>query len=91
MNNVLIAQKLRELASLFDEVQEASKPVQEASKPVQEASITLDTIRVAMAQLLGEGKRDKVIAILSVVGVKKVSDLTEDKFAETMVQINDAR
>ena len=98
MNNVLIAQKLRELASLFDEVQEAFKPVQEAfkpvqeaSKPVKEASITLDTIRVAMAQLLGEGKREKVITILSTVGVKKVSDLTEDKFAETMVQINDAR
>jgi hypothetical protein len=44
-----------------------------------------------MAELIGSGKRDKVIAILANLNVKKVSDIEEDKFAAAMSLINDAR
>ena len=55
------------------------------------AAPTLDDLRQGMAELIGSGKRDKVIAILANLGVKKVSDIEDDKFAEAMGLINGAR
>lgn len=112
MNQTLIAQKLRELADLFDEqsltiIKEAQPPKPVPSKPiktvqaVEPAQIelelptvpktTLDDLRQGMAELIGAGKRDKVLSILSGLGVKKVSDIAEDKFEETMDLINGSR
>jgi hypothetical protein len=55
------------------------------------ATPTLDDLRQGMAELIGAGKRDKVIAILANLNVKKVSDIEDDKFAEAMGMINGAR
>jgi hypothetical protein len=104
MDQSLIAQKFRELADLFDsfdkQVAAAPKAVKE-TKPVKvepaaapidvAAAPTLDDLRQGMAELIGSGKRDKVIAILANLNVKKVSDIEEDKFAAAMSLINDAR
>ena len=106
MDQSLIAQKFRELADLFDSfdkqvaVAEALKVVKqtkavkiepEASPIDVAAAPTLDDLRQGMAELIGSGKRDKVIAILANLNVKKVSDIEEDKFAEAMGLINGAR
>ena len=101
MDQSLIAQKLRELADLFDQpVAAAPKAVKEtkavkiepAAAPMDVAAApTLDDLRQGMAELIGSGKRDKVIAILANLGVKKVSDIEDDKFAEAMGLINGAR
>jgi len=100
MDQSLIAQKLRELADLFDQQVVAPKVVKEtkavkiepAAAPMGVAAApTLDDLRQGMAELIGSGKRDKVIAILANLGVKKVSDIEEDKFAEAMGLINGAR
>ncbi len=82
-------------------VEEATKSV-EAAKPVKAAKpvptetsvktvepITLDTIRQAMAKLIGAGKRDLALSILAKVGVAKVSEIPEDKFDFVMVAINE--
>jgi len=105
MDQSLIAQKLRELADLFDQ-QVAAAPktepkavketkavkIEPAAAPIDVAvAPTLDDLRQGMAELIGSGKRDKVIAILANLGVKKVSDIEEDKFAEAMGLINGAR
>jgi hypothetical protein len=101
MDQSLIAQKLRELADLFDQQTEAApkavkqKPVkiepEAAPIDVAAAPYTLDDLRQGMAELIGSGKRDKVIAILANLGVKKVSDIEEDKFEEAIGLINGAR
>jgi hypothetical protein len=105
MDQSLIAQKLRELADLFDQ-QVAAAPkaepkvvketkavkIEPAAAPMDVAvAPTLDDLRQGMAELIGSGKRDKVIAILANLGVKKVSDIEDDKFAEAMGLINGAR
>jgi SWI/SNF-related matrix-associated actin-dependent regulator 1 of chromatin subfamily A len=66
-------------------VEPAAAPIDVAAAP------TLDDLRQGMAELIGSGKRDKVIAILANLNVKKVSDIEEDKFAAAMSLINDAR
>ena len=102
MDQSLIAQKLRELADLFDQQAvaftepKAIKPkpvkIEPAASPMDVAAApTLDDLRQGMAELIGAGKRDKVIAILANLNVKKVSDIEEDKFAEAMGMINGAR
>jgi hypothetical protein len=117
MNQSLIAQKLRELADLFDEaspavvkeaapvvVKEAAQlKVVKATKPVptepekqieldiNAADVSLDDLRQGMAELIGSGKRDKVLAILANLGVKKVSDIEANAFDEAMDLINGAR
>jgi hypothetical protein len=107
MDQSLIAQKFRELADLFDsfDKQVAAAPkALKVTKPVPTESVskieiaadndaapTLDDLRQGMAELIGSGKRDKVIAILAKLGVKKVSEIDEDKFAEAMDLINGAR
>jgi hypothetical protein len=102
MDQSLIAQKLRELADLFDQQvvaftePKAIKPkpvkIEPAAAPMDVAAApTLDDLRQGMAELIGAGKRDKVIAILANLGVKKVSDIEDDKFAEAMGLINGAR
>lgn len=114
MNHTLIAQKLRELAELFDEqslaiIKDAvpSKPIKTVqaeapkTKIVEPAQIelelptksetTLDDLRQGMAELIGAGKRDKVLSILAGLGVKKVSDIAEDRFDEAMSSINGSR
>ena len=55
------------------------------------AAPTLDDIRQGLAELIGSGKRDKVLAILANLEVKKVSDISEDKYAEAMDLVNGAR
>ena len=105
MDQSLIAQKLRELADLFEEAtkpkavkEEAPKAVK-ASKPEKQLELelptepetTLDDLRQGMAELIGSGKRDKVLAILAKLEVKKVSDIPEDKFSEAMSLINGSR
>lgn len=52
---------------------------------------TLDDLRQGMAELIGSGKRDTVLAILAKLGVKKVSDIPEDKFGQAMAAINGTR
>ena len=103
MDQSLIAQKLRELADLFDQQitaaptePKATKPkpvkIEPAAAPMDVAAApTLDDLRQGMAELIGAGKRDKVIAILANLNVKKVSDIEDDKFAEAMGMINGAR
>jgi len=104
MDQSLIAQKLRELADLFDQQAVAPKAepkvvketkavkIEPAAAPMDVAAApTLDDLRQGMAELIGAGKRDKVIAILANLGVKKVSDIEDDKFAEAMGLINGAR
>jgi hypothetical protein len=105
MDQSLIAQKFRELADLFDSFDkqiEAAKPkavketkavkIEPEASPIDVAAApTLDDLRQGMAELIGSGKRDKVIAILANLNVKKVSDIEEDKFAAAMSLINDAR
>ena len=108
MDQSLIAQKLRELADLFDsfdkQVAAAPKaepkalkvtkpfPIEPEAAPMDVAAApTLDDLRQGMAELIGAGKRDKVIAILAELGHKRVSDIGEDKFAEAMDLINGAR
>ena len=105
MDQSLIAQKFRELADLFDsfdkQVAAAAPKAVKETKPVKvepaaapidvAAAPTLDDLRQGMAELIGSGKRDKVIAILANLNVKKVSDIEEDKFAAAMSLINDAR
>jgi hypothetical protein len=66
-------------------VEPAAAPIDIAAAP------TLDDLRQGMAELIGAGKREKVIAILANLNVKKVSDIEEDKFAAAMSLINDAR
>jgi hypothetical protein len=107
MDQSLIAQKFRELADLFDSFDKqveaaapkAAKPKPVPTEPVTKIQIaadndevaTLDDLRQGMAELIGSGKRDKVIAILAKLNVKKVSEIDEDKFAEAMDLINGAR
>jgi SWI/SNF-related matrix-associated actin-dependent regulator 1 of chromatin subfamily A len=102
MDQSLIAQKFRELADLFDSFDkqvEAAAPKAAKPKPITKIEIaadndvvaTLDDLRQGMAELIGSGKRDKVIAILAKLNVKKVSEIDEDKFAEAMDFINGAR
>jgi hypothetical protein len=101
MNEKLIAAKLRELAELFDLVeQEAAAPKaieQEAPTPKKQAkqveieAFTLDHIRQAMAKLIGAGKRDRALEILAELGVKKVSEIGEEQFSQTMELVNEAR
>lgn len=78
--------------------QEAPKAVdQEVPKAKNQAKqmeiepFTLDNIRQAMARLIGAGKRDRALAILAQIGVAKVSEITEDKFDQTMELINETR
>jgi hypothetical protein len=52
---------------------------------------TLDDIRTAMAKLIGSGKRDHALSILSKVGVAKVSEIPEDKFDFVMVAVDDVK
>ena len=117
MNEKLIAAKLRELAELFDLVdQEAAAPkvveqkepkvveqkepkaveqeVPTPKKPAKQVEIepfTLDHIRQAMAKLIGAGKRDRALEILAELGVKKVSEIGEEQFSQTMELVNEAR
>jgi hypothetical protein len=108
MDQSLIAQKLRELADLFDSFDkqvEAAAPKAAKPKPVPTEPVTkieiaadndvvpysLDDLRQGMAELIGSGKRDKVIAILAKLNVKKVSEIDEDKFEEAIGLINGAR
>ena len=105
MNEKLIAAKLRELAELFDLVeqevptpkaieQEAPKAVEQkaaAPKQVEIEAFTLDHIRQAMAKLIGAGKRDRALEILAELGVKKVSEIGEEQFSQTMELVNEAR
>ena len=109
MNEKLIAAKLRELAELFDVVeQEAAAPKvveqkepkvveQEAAAPKKPAKqmeiepLTLDHIRQAIAKLIGAGKRDRALEILAELGVKKVSEIGEEQFSQTMELVNEAR
>ena len=107
MNEKLIAAKLRELAELFDLVeQEAPKAIeQEAPKAIEQEAptpkkpakqveieaFTLDHIRQAMAKLIGAGKRDRALEILAELGVKKVSEIGEEQFSQTMELVNEAR
>jgi hypothetical protein len=68
----------------------AVKPVPtEPSKQMPIEPITIDTIRQAMAKLIGSGKRDLALSILAKVGVAKVSEIPEDKFDFVMVAINE--
>jgi hypothetical protein len=118
MDQSLIAQKLRELADLFDSFDkqvEAAAPKAAKPKPVptdpekqtliaidkavskiilaadNDAAPTLDDLRQGMAELIGSGKRDKVIAILAKLGVKKVSEIDEELFPNAMELIDGAR
>jgi len=103
MDTKAISLKLRELADLFDTQEdgpiEEVKPVEEIkpvekTKPVEESkqvTYTLDDLREAMASLIGSGKRDQAIAILQKAGVKKVSEIEKDQFADVMGAINVAR
>lgn len=101
MDQSLIAQKFRELADLFEQqaapvepkvVKSKAVKIEPAAAPIDvSAAPTLDDLRQGMAELIGSGKRDKVIAILANLNVKKVSDIEENKFAEAMGLINDAR
>jgi hypothetical protein len=52
---------------------------------------TLDHIRQAMAKLIGAGKREHALAVLAELGVKKVSEITEEQFTQTVELINAAR
>jgi len=56
-----------------------------------DAAPTLDDLRQGMAELIGSGKRDKVIAILAKLGVKKVSEIDEELFPNAMELIDGAR
>jgi SWI/SNF-related matrix-associated actin-dependent regulator of chromatin subfamily A-like protein 1 len=106
MDQSLIAQKFRELADLFDSFDKqvaaastepkAIKPkavkIEPEAAPMDVAAApTLDDIRQGLAELIGSGKRDKVLAILANLEVKKVSDISEDKYAEAMDLVNGAR
>ena len=128
MDQSLIAQKLRELADLFEEQAPQTQPkavkatrsvptepeIVKATRPVptepekqieldiestskielaadNNVGASLDDLRQGMAELIGSGKRDKVVAILAKLGVKKVSDIAEDKFTDAMDLINGAR
>jgi hypothetical protein len=72
--------------------QEAPKPkVTKPAKQVEIEAFTLDHIRQAMAKLIGTGKREQALAILAELGVKKVSEITEDQFSRTMELVNEAR
>jgi SWI/SNF-related matrix-associated actin-dependent regulator of chromatin subfamily A-like protein 1 len=75
-----------------DPAKQIKLPLEPAAAPIDVAAApTLDDLRQGMAELIGSGKRDKVIAILAKLEVKKVSDIEEDKFAEAMGLINGAR
>ena len=74
--------------------QEAPKAVEQkaaAPKQVEIEAFTLDHIRQAMAKLIGAGKRDRALEILAELGVKKVSEIGEEQFSQTMELVNEAR
>ena len=106
MNEKLIAAKLRELAELFEGMEPTAKAVEQEEpktveqevptpkKPAKQVEIeplTLDHIRQAMAKLIGAGKREQALAILAELGVKKVSEIHEEQFSQTMELVNEAR
>ena len=70
--------------------QEVPTP-KKTAKQVEIEAFTLDHIRQAMAKLIGTGKREQALAILAELGVKKVSEITEDQFSRTMELVNEAR
>ena len=73
---------------------EQEEPKPKVTKPAKQMEIeafTLDHIRQAMAKLIGAGKREQALAILAELGVKKVSEITEDQFSQTMELVNEAR
>lgn len=73
---------------------EQEEPKPKVTKPAKQMEIeafTLDHIRQAMAKLIGAGKREQALAILAELGVKKVSEITEDQFSRTMELVNEAR
>ena len=73
---------------------EQEEPKAKVTKPAKQMEIeafTLDHIRQAMAKLIGAGKREQALAILAELGVKKVSEITEDQFSRTMELVNEAR
>jgi hypothetical protein len=43
-----------------------------------------------MAKLIGAGKRDQALAILAKLGVAKVSEIPEERFAEAMQLVKEA-
>lgn len=59
-----------------------------ADSPAQETSVTMDDVKKRVNELMESGQRDDVVAALAVVGVKRVSLLTEDKFAAFMDALN---
>jgi len=61
------------------------------AKQVEIEPLTLDHIRQAMAKLIGAGKREQALAILAELGVKKVSEINEEQFSQTMELVNEAR
>jgi SWI/SNF-related matrix-associated actin-dependent regulator 1 of chromatin subfamily A len=96
MDTTLIAQKLRELAALFEEVptskaEVAHEPKAEVAPEPKVQEPTLDDIRTAIAQLIGSGKRDKAVEIIKNHGAAKVSDIQPSHFASVMEAINGAR
>ena len=70
--------------------QEVPTP-KKTAKQMEIEAFTLDHIRQAMAKLIGAGKREQALAILAELGVKKVSEITEDQFSRTMELVNEAR
>ena len=70
--------------------QEVPTP-KKTAKQMEIEAFTLDHIRQAMAKLIGTGKREQALAILAELGVKKVSEITEDQFSRTMELVNEAR
>ena len=70
--------------------QEVPTP-KKTAKQMEIEACTLDHSRHALAKLIGTGKREQALAILAELGVKKVSEITEDQFSRTMELVNEAR
>jgi SNF2 family DNA or RNA helicase len=66
------------------------KQIELSIETTNQAGPTLDSLRNAMAKLIGAGKRDQALAILAKLGVAKVSEIPEERFAEAMQLVKEA-
>ncbi len=63
----------------------ASTPPEEAETQAKEApAITLETVRVKLAELAQAGKQAQAKALISSYGVKRLSDVPQDKYADLL-------
>src|SRR5699024_6349529 len=61
-----------------------SPPATEETQTKEAPAISLETVRVKLAELAQAGKQAQAKALISSYGVKRLSDVPQDKYAELL-------